>query len=172
MKTKIILYCIIINLISIILANNLGYQEYPEVEVGIESIMKVNEEKYTLSIYGINPMHDVAGIQFKFIPSNIFTIESIYGGKTEKNDFEIHFNKNGTVLGFSMVGNTLGKSIITSGPTKKQSNIICFLDVTINDLDSFKNTDFLNMEFVLASKTGKSLDPNIIPFQMSEIKNK
>ena len=71
-----------------------------------------------------------------------------------------------------MVGNTLGKSIITSGPTKKQSNIICFLDVTINDLDSFKNTDFLNMEFVLASKTGKSLDPNIIPFQMSEIKNK
>ena len=134
MKIKIIFYCLFINLVSIIQANNSGYQEYPDVEVGIESIIQTNEEQYTISIYGINPMHDIAGIQFKFIPSNIFTIESVYGGKTEKNDFEIHFNKNGTVLGFSMVGNTLKKSIITSGPIKNQSvlKLICKCTFTFN----------------------------------------
>ena len=68
-------------------ADNFEYQEYPDVEVGIESIIQINEEKYTISLYGINPMHDIAGIQFKFIPSDIFTIESVYGGKTENNVF-------------------------------------------------------------------------------------
>tara|TARA_Y100000588_G_C14065218_1_gene843311 strand:+ start:232 stop:750 length:519 start_codon:yes stop_codon:yes gene_type:complete len=172
MKIKIIFSCLIINILSIVCAEDSMYTKYPEVEVGIESITQISKDKYTISIYGINPMHDVAGIQFKFIPTDIFTIKSVYGGKTEKNDFEIHFNKNGTILGFSMVGNTLGKAIITSGPTKNSSNIFCFLDVEINDLEKFNNTDFINMEFVLASKDGKSLKPNIIPFNMLEIKTR
>ena len=94
---KIILNVLILSFNFNLLANQIDNFENPKVEVGIESIVKISETNYVISIYAINPYDLIAGVQFKFIPSNLFTIESVYGGRVEEKDFQIHFNKNGTI---------------------------------------------------------------------------
>ena len=88
MKFKILRNIILVNLVYILIAsNNLIGNDYignPKVEVGIESIKELDDANYVISIYSINPYDIIAGIQFKFIPSDVFTIESIYGGRTEE----------------------------------------------------------------------------------------
>ena len=176
MKFKILRNIILVNLVYILIAsNNLIGNDYignPKVEVGIESIKELDDANYVISIYSINPYDIIAGIQFKFIPSDVFTIESIYGGRTEEKDFQIHFNKNGTVLGFSMIGNTLDLSRTTSGPNKAIDNIICIVNASINNLDKYNTTETLELEFVIASKDGESLSTKTVPFNMSKVLNK
>ena len=102
------------------------------VEVGIASIT-YKEDKYNISIYLINPFNPIAGIQFKMNPSDIFIIEEIYGGKSSEAGFQIHKNKKGTILGFSMKGETIAPSVVSTGPDKFKENIV--LNITASSKD-------------------------------------
>ena len=165
---KIILNVLILSFNFNLLANQIDNFENPKVEVGIESIVKISETNYVISIYAINPYDLIAGVQFKFIPSDLFTIESVYGGRVEEKDFQIHFNKNGTVLGFSMTGNSLEPSKITSGISREKENIICYVNAISDNLD-LESENSIDLEFVLASKDGKSLINKSIPFNIDQI---
>ena len=97
-----------------------------KVEVGINSISQISDDEYIISVYAINPYNPIAGIQFKIEPSDLFEVIEVYGGRSQDEDFEIHFNKTGTILGFSMVANTIDPSIIVTGPSRLNSNILLF----------------------------------------------
>ena len=152
-------------IISFILFNSLLLSQNYKVEVGIESIAYENG-KYNMSVYIINPYDSIAGIQFKIIPSTIFSIEEIYGGKSERAGFQIHKNKKGTILGFSMTGNTIPPSNIIAGPDRLKNNIV--LNIVATGIEIPEDT-ILEMECVMASKGGESLLTKFIPFDLSDI---
>ena len=146
-----------------------NYELY-RVEVGITSITKSDNDEYVISVYAINPYNPIAGIQFKIQPSDLFDIVEIYGGKVEEKDFEIHFNKTGTVLGFSMVANTIDISNVVSGPNKLESNILLNIRAKANKLDSYSLDSLIDFDCVFASKKGEVLETKFIPFKLSDIK--
>lgn len=152
-------------IIPFILFSSLLLSENYKVEVGIESITYENG-KYNMSVYIINPYDSIAGIQFKIIPSTIFSIEEIYGGKSERAGFQIHKNKKGTILGFSMTGNTIPPSNIIAGPDRLKNNIV--LNIVATGIEIPEDT-ILEMECVMASKRGESLPTEFIPFALSNI---
>ena len=140
-----------------------------KVEVGIESIVKDGED-YIISIYAINPYDPIAGVQFKILPSDLFIIKEVYGGRVEEKGFQIHHNKSGTILGFSMVANTLDKSTIVSGPDKFKDNIVLQIRANANNLKEYNLDTAINLECVFASKKGLVLESKYIPFNISQIK--
>ena len=82
----------------------------------------------------------------------------------------MHHNKSGTILGFSMVANTLDPSSIVSGPSKLNENIVLSIKASPNKvLEYDKNIDIV-LECVFASKKGLVLESNYVPFQISQIK--
>jgi hypothetical protein len=143
-----------------------------KVEVGIESIIKDGED-YIISIYAINPYDPIAGVQFKFFPEDLFIIKEVYGGRCEEKGFQIHHNKSGTILGFSMVANTLDPSTIVSGPSKLNENIVLNIKASpnkIQEYNSIENDIDIMLECVFASKKGLVLESNYVPFKISQIK--
>tara|TARA_B100000029_G_scaffold405223_1_gene405505 strand:+ start:344 stop:865 length:522 start_codon:yes stop_codon:yes gene_type:complete len=143
-----------------------------KVEVGIKSIVQADNDEYIISVYAINPYNPIAGVQFKIIPDDIFEVLDVYGGRAEEKDFETHFNKKGTILGFSMVANTIDPSIIVAGPARLESNILLEIKVKSNILDGYDLNSELNFECVFASKKGEVLETKFIPFNLSDITRK
>ena len=109
-----------------------------KVDLGIASITKVDSE-YIIGIYGINPFNEIAGIQFKMIPTDLFTI-----------------------LGFSLVGNTIGHSSVVIGPNMQKENILVYIKAKPTD-KLIPGKYILNLEYVLASKKGKTLSADFTP---------
>ena len=151
--------------VPFILFSSFIFSEDYKVEVGIESITQDND-KYNISVYIINPYIPIAGIQFKIIPSDIFSIEEIHGGKAVDAGFQIHKNKKGIILGFSMSGNTIPAAITTAGPNRFKDNIALNIVATSNKIPT---ETMLEMECVMASKGGESLPTKFIPFDLSDI---
>ena len=168
-KLLLVIYCCPIILLAT--QNEIVSTQYTsyKVEVGIESISKDGED-YIISIYAINPYDPIAGVQFKIIPEDLFTIKKVYGGRTEENDFQIHHNKTGTILGFSMVANTLDKSIIVSGPDKLKQNIVLNIKASANSIQNYDKNTVIGLECVFASKKGLVLESKYVPFKLSQIK--
>ena len=137
-----------------------------KIEVGIESITK-NGDEYIIAVYAVNPFDEIAGIQFKILDEELFYIDSVYGGKTSDKDFSMHFNKKGTILGFSMVGDTIERTKIVSHTDRKLKNILFYLKAKANNLS--ENITII-MDTVIASKEGKPLSSEFIPFSLSDIK--
>tara|TARA_Y100001970_G_C14150515_1_gene812408 strand:+ start:818 stop:1369 length:552 start_codon:yes stop_codon:yes gene_type:complete len=163
---------LLFGIISSILDGNTGgysnqVEDNAKIEVGIESITKEGDD-YTIAVYAINPFDEIAGIQFKILNEELFFIDSIYGGKTEETDFSMHFNKKGTVLGFSMVGETIKRTSTVSHADKEKKNILFYAKAKSNNLKKFLN-DKLMMDIVIASKNGKTLTSKFVPFELSEI---
>ena len=143
-----------------------------KVEVGITSITQVSDDEYIISVYAINPYDPIAGIQFGIQPSDLFEVIEVYGGRSQEKDFEIHFNKTGTILGFSMIANTIDPSIIVAGPNKLDSNILLNIKAKSNQLDTYDMNSEVNFDCVFASKKGEVLEAKFIPFKLSHIKKK
>ena len=142
------------------------------IEVGISSITQTTDNEYIISVYAINPYNPIAGIQFKIHPIDIFEVIDVYGGRAQQKDFEIHFNKTGTILGFSMVANTIDPSIIVTGPTRLDSNILLEIKVKANQLYTYDMNSEINFDCVFASKKGEVLETKFIPFKLSNIDKK
>ena len=133
------------------------------VELGIESIIKEGDS-YIIGVYALNK-EEIAGIQFKLNPPDMFLIKEVYGGRSEKAGFQIHSKDTGPVLGFSMTGKTIPPSVIG---TEKKDNIVIYLKASLNK--PIQN-ELLNMDFVLASKRGKTMQANFITFDLNQLYN-
>ena len=167
-----------LGIIGIIYGNELESYQYEtyKVELGFNSIDKEGDY-YIFSVYAINPYDDIAGFQFNINPTGLFIIDSVYGGRAEENGFVFHYNKNnkntkGTILGFSMQGNTVEKTTIVSHTNKKKNNILFYIKTKLNDAskESFiKDPDQLLMldNIVIASKKGQTLSNKFIPYLFS-----
>ena len=168
-KLLLVIYCCPIILLAT--QNEIVSTQYisHKVEVGIESISRDGED-YIISIYAINPYDPIAGVQFKILPEDLFSIKEVYGGRTEENDFQIHHNKTGTILGFSMVANTLNKSVVVSGPDQFKQNIVLNIKASSNNIQNYDENTVINLECVFASKKGLVLESKYIPFKLSQIK--
>ena len=68
-----------------------------------------------------------------------------------------------------MVANTIDPSIIVTGPTKINSNILLEIKVKSNQLDSYDINSEINFDCVFASKKGEVLETKFIPFKLSDI---
>ena len=167
-KTGLVIFILITLVFAENTINANQYINY-KVEVGIESITKDGED-YIISIYAVNPYDPIAGVQFKFFPEDLFTINEVYGGRCKDKDFQIHHNESGTILGFSMVANTLDPSNVVSGPNKLNDNIVLNIKAAPNKvLEYDKDTD-ITIECVFASKKGLVLESKYMPFKISQIK--
>ena len=152
----------------------LKYFQPAKIEIGIESIVK-EEEFYIIGVYAVNPFDEIAGVQVQIFPEDLFYIETVYGGRAKNKDFSMHFNKKGTILGFSMVGETIEPTQIVSHTDKKNKNILFYIKALPNKLMEYietKKTMNLSMDIVIASKEGKTLTSKFIPFSLSDIQYK
>ena len=135
-----------------------NYLPAAKIEIGIESIVK-EEEFYIIGVYAVNPFDEIAGVQVQIFPEDLFYIETVYGGRAKNKDFSMHFNKKGTILGFSMVGETIEPTQIVSHTDKKNKNILFYIKALPNKLMEYietKKTMNLSMDIVIASKEGKT----------------
>ena len=151
-----------------------NYLPAAKIEIGIESIIK-EEEFYIIGVYAINPFDEIAGIQIQISPEDLFYVETVYGGRTKNKDFSMHFNKKGTILGFSMAGETINPSQVVSHTDKKNKNIVFYIKALPNKLMEYIETKKimnLSMDIVIASKEGKTLTSKFIPFSLSDIQYK
>ena len=103
------------------------------------------------------------------LPEDLFVIKEVYGGRTEEKGFQIHHNKSGTILGFSMVANTLDKSAIVRGPKKEKQNIVLAIKASANNIQSYDLDTEIILECVFASKKGLVLESKYVPFKLSQI---
>ncbi len=148
---------------------NYQYETY-KVELGFNSIDKEGDY-YIFSVYAINPYDDIAGFQFNINPTGLFIIDSVYGGRAEENGFVFHYNKNnkntkGTILGFSMQGNTVEKTTIVSHTNKKKNNILFYIKTKLNG--TVKDPVNLILDnIVIASNKGQTLSNKFIPYFFS-----
>ena len=151
-----------------------NYLPAAKIEIGIESIVK-EEEFYIIGVYAVNPFDEIAGIQVQIFPEDLFYVETVYGGRTKNKDFSMHFNKKGTILGFSMVGETIEPTQIVSHTDKKNKNILFYIKALPNKLMEYIETKKimnLSMDIVIASKEGKTLTSKFIPYNLSDIQYK
>ena len=125
------------------------------VEIGIESLKKNSEGVDVMNVYMINHQ-PVSGIQFEIEPKGFFEVDSVYGGRSEINNFQLHNNKTGRILGFSMSG----KSIPESTSLEKLDNIL-FL-VSGKFLQPLNST--ITISPIIASSTAQKMDYKSIPF--------
>ena len=116
-----------------------NYLPTAKIEIGIESIVK-EEGYYIIGVYAINPFDEIAGILIQIFPDNLFYVETVYGGRTKNKDFSMHFNKKGTILGFSMVGETIKPTQIVSHIDKENKNILYYEKAQPNKLIEYIKT--------------------------------
>ena len=127
------------------------------VEVGIESIHEDNSGIQTIKIYMINHQ-PVSGVQFEIQPKGFFEVDSVFGGRCEANNFQLHNNKEGRILGFSMAGN----SIPESNSSKKEDNVLFSITAKL-----IKPLDVpINIFPIIASSSAKKIDCISVPFEV------
>ena len=131
-------------------------QKLTSNELGIESITELEDGSYRINIYSLN-IDIIAGVQFELLPNNIFELEQMTGGRCEDAGFMMKSSKNGTMLGFSMQGNTINPSQTFD----KNSNIL--FSLTAN-LVSDKTTATFSLVPVLAGPKGVTLKVDSVPF--------
>jgi hypothetical protein len=120
------------------------------IEVGITSF-KQGGSSYFFSVYMINHQA-VSGVQLDIQPNNFFIVDEVYGGRAEKNNFALHYNKSGRILGFSMSGGFIPES----SSLDKSKNILfnveatsdSKLDIPIIITAIFADKDAQRMEFI------------------------
>ena len=128
------------------------------IEIGITSF-KQDGESCLFSVYMINHQA-VSGIQLDIQPDDIFIINQVYGGRAENNNFALHYNKSGRILGFSMSGGFIPKS----SSSEKSENILFNIKATSNS----KLNQPIIIEPIFADKNAQRIQFNSIPFQIGK----
>ena len=65
---------------------------------------------------------------------------------------------------------TINPSIIVTGPTRLDANILLEIKVKSNQLDNYDISSEIDFDCVFASKKGEVLETKFIPFKLSDIK--
>ena len=155
---KIIITILSIFFISCNQSNDATFNLDPSkpVEVGIESIYRDNDF-HTINVYMINHQ-PVSGVQFKIEPDTYFEVDSVFGGRCQTHDFQLHSNSKGTILGFSISG----KSIPESNSFNKKDNILFSIKAKlVKEVDSS-----ISLSPIIASSNAKKIDCISIPFEL------
>tara|TARA_Y100001970_G_C14230347_1_gene858232 strand:- start:42 stop:527 length:486 start_codon:yes stop_codon:yes gene_type:complete len=127
------------------------------IEVGIESIGGDSQEVQIINVYMINHQ-PVSGIQFKIEPDTFFNVDSVFGGRCQANDFQLHSNDKGTILGFSMSG----ASIPESKNLNKKDNILFSIKAKLKQEINAPIT----LSPIIASSSAKRIECISIPFEL------
>ena len=126
------------------------------IEIGVTSF-KQDGDSYLFSVYMINHQA-VSGIQIDIHSDNIFIVNEVSGGRAESNNFALHYNKSGRILGFSMSGGFIPES----NSSDKSENILFNIKATSNqDLN-----DSIIIKPIFADKNAQRMEFNSIPFQI------
>ena len=128
------------------------------IEIGITSFEN-DGLNYSFSVYMINPQ-PVSGIQIDINSNNTFLVSDVSGGRAEDNNFALHYNKNGRVLGFSMSGGFIPES----ASQEKSQNILFDVKATSNSKLNFPIT----IKPIFADKDAQKMEYNAIPFQVGK----
>ena len=127
------------------------------VEVGIASIIETKDNNNVIiDIYAINKM-PIAGIQFEIMPSNLFTIDSISGGRCAQLGFELHSNNKGLLLAFSL----RGEEISISKNNIPNRNILFSVYGKKNKVI---HNQVIDLKTTLASKMGKKINSKVVKY--------
>ena len=127
------------------------------VEVGIQSIKENSSGTQSIDVYMINHQ-PVSGVQFKIEPDTFFEIEDVSGGRSETNNFQLHSNKKGTILGFSITGDAIPES----NSSKKENNIL--FTITAKLIKPINAP--ITLSPIIASSNAKKIDCVSIPFEL------
>ena len=130
------------------------------IEIGVTSID--NNSNYLLSVYMINHQ-PVSGIQFDLEPQNFFVVDTVYGGRAEKNGFSLHYNKSGRILGFSLSGSVIPES----KSLNKEDNILFEVLVTPLSNTSLLDT-FITIIPIFSDGKAQRIDYISIPFEIGK----
>ena len=127
------------------------------VEIGIESIEENKSGIKTINVYMINHQ-PVSGVQFKIEPDTFFDVDSVFGGRCQANEFQLHSNNKGTILGFSLAGG----SIPESNSSKKEDNIL--FSILARSKKQIDGPIILSP--IIASRDAKKIESVSIPFEL------
>jgi len=128
------------------------------IEIGITSF-KQDGDSYLFSVYMINHQA-VSGIQFDIHPDDAFVIDDVFGGRAENNNFALHYNKSGRILGFSMSGGFIPES----SSLEKSKNILFNIKATTNT----KLNAPIIIKPIFADKNAQRIQFNSIPFRVGK----
>ena len=128
------------------------------IEIGVTSFRQ-DGESYLFSVYMINHQA-VSGIQLDIQPDDILIIDQVHGGRAESNNFALHYNKSGRILGFSMSGGFIPES----NSSEKSENILFNIKATSNS----KLNQSIIIEPIFADKNAQRMQFNSIPFQIGK----
>ena len=126
-------------------------------EIGIESMTKNANNKMIINVYMINH-RPVSGIQFEITPNHFFKVDSVFGGRSQENDFALYSNKKGRVLGFSMKGNHIPES---TSSNKKKNILFTAIATPLKALDTL-----LTISPIVADSDAKKMNFVSIPFEL------
>ena len=128
------------------------------IEIGITSFEN-DGFNYSFSVYMINHQ-PVSGIQIDINSNETFVISDVSGGRAEDNNFALHYNKNGRVLGFSMSGGFIPES----NSTEQFENILFNVKAT----SSSKLNTPITINPIFADKDAQRMEYNSVPFQIGK----
>ena len=157
------IYKYILSAMSILIfssCNNSGQSNFKldpskPVEIGIESISNIDNDKVQINVYMVNHS-PVAGIQFEITPNTFFEVDTVFGGRCESSGFSLRSNKQGRILGFSMKGDYIPES---SSEDKVENILFSIFAKPIKPLDAS-----LKVDPIIASSDAKKMDYISIPF--------
>ena len=126
------------------------------IEIGIESINSDDSDYYTINVYMINHQ-PVRGVQIEISPNSFFEVDSAYGGRSKKNNFELPHNKEGVILCYSLSGSSIPES---SNSTKEKNILFSVAAKLINPINSP-----INIIPIIADNSAKKIDYITTPFE-------
>ena len=102
----------------------------------------------------------IAGVQIEIIPSGLFNIDSVSGGRCSDADFTLKSNAKGMILGFSMKGQMIP---VVSNENPKDNLLFTAYGTALKNV----NDASVSLETVLAGKGGVKITSVNVPYLWS-----
>ena len=147
-----------ISVASFLLVCCLNGETPPQINLGVESILKNKDGTYNIHVYMLNQV-PLAGFQLDILPKGLFEIESIHDGRGAEAGFNMSAGKTGTMLGFSFTG-----SVINISKSDDPADNLLFT-LTVKLLSKLPE-DPVSIGFVviMAGSTGEKIPAEMIEY--------
>ena len=126
-----------------------------QVQIGIESIIG-KDNNVEINVFALNKL-PIAGVQIEIVPSDLFKIDSVSGGRCSDADFTLKSNAKGMMLGFSMKGNMIP---VASNDNPKDNLLFTAYGTALKNV----NDASVALETVLAGKGGAKISTVNVPY--------
>lgn len=129
-----------------------------QVQIGIESITGKNNN-VEINVFALNKL-PIAGVQIEIVPSDLFNIDSVAGGRCSDADFTLKSNAKGLMLGFSMKGEMIP---VASNDNPKDNLLFTAYGTALKNVKDAS----VALETVLAGKGGAKISTVNVPYLWS-----